>query len=505
MAETEEKTKQEQEPQKSKFEGEFEKFNDAECSADGRVYAKEGELYIPELGVVCYGAGPCGKPSQELDTVMPCYHTQNIRTSDGKVYSRKEYADVKKLTDFFNSHGKTLRNAGRYNPAPESKPESDESKNENSTPNIILDEKYKPVEVISLSNPKNTIEQRIPEKHDGLEAVVQEKINDIPVKSALYEPKEENKPEKKLKRTGKIVEFPDEGTLFVATDLHGDMDALEKVVEAFEKKYAENAAKGKETYLLTLGDDIHCDPEDYEVDERGIEFDYSFKLLDKFEELKKKYGKDTVINLMGNHELAHLGLVSFIEITKEDIDQATPFKRGIRKAADKYKIGEGHTIVQKYEAQFKERPILAVTAKGIAFSHSGPVSRNKEETSQIEYSDDFEILLEEFTWNRIHHGIENIAIEDYLKYETRYINAGDAMLKAFNASLLIFGHTPPTSRMFIDAPETRTKLGEGYVLIGNNISIFNTGKTSDGTKRCFLEIELDKPVIDARRIKKVGL
>ena len=57
-----------------------------------------------------------------------------------------------------------------------------------------------------------------------------EKINDIPVKSALYEPKEENKPEKKLKRTGKIVEFPDEGTLFVATDLHGDMDALEKVV-----------------------------------------------------------------------------------------------------------------------------------------------------------------------------------------------------------------------------------------------------------------------------------
>ena len=82
---------------------------------------------------------------------------------------------MKKLTDFFNSHGKTLRNAGRYNPAPESKPKSDESKNENSTPNIILDEKYKPVEVISLSNPKNTIEQRIPEKHDGLEAVVQGK------------------------------------------------------------------------------------------------------------------------------------------------------------------------------------------------------------------------------------------------------------------------------------------------------------------------------------------
>ena len=57
------------------------------------------------------------------------------------------------------------------------------------------------------------------------------------------------------------------------------MDALEKVVEAFEKKYAENAAKGKETYLLTLGDDIHCDPEDYEVDEQGIEFGLFIQII----------------------------------------------------------------------------------------------------------------------------------------------------------------------------------------------------------------------------------
>lgn len=496
MAETEEKTKQKQEPQKSKFEGEFEKFNDAECSADGRVYAKEGELYIPELGVVCYGVGPCGKPSQELDNVMPCYHTQYIRDSDGKVYSRKEYADVKKLNEFFNSHGKTLRNAGRYNPAPESKLKSDESKNENSTPNTILDEKYKPVEVISLSNPKNTIEQRIPENNDGLEAVVQEKINDIPVKSALYEPKEEKKPEKKLKRTGKIVEFPDEGTLFVATDLHGDMDALEKVVEAFEKKYAENAAKGKGTYLLTLGDDIHCDPDDYEVKE-GIEFDNSYKVLDRFDELRAKYGEDAVINLMGNHELGHLWIKDLQTACKGEICQVYPFERAIKR-------DKGAIALKEYIQQIKQRPLLALVNSYISFSHTGPVyGSDKENVSGTEYSERDAFVLEGLLSRRIHEGF-SLPVEQYLKKEDVYINAGNAMCSKFGANLLVFGHTPPSSKFFMVTPQTKTKLSEGYAIINNNMLIFSTGKSSDGTCSRFLQLELDERAKNMEEFEKIG-
>ena len=489
MVEETKEQKSEQEPQKQKFEGEFEKFNDAECSADGRVYVKEGELYIPELGVVCYGAGPYGKPSQELDTVMPCYHTAYIKTSDGKVYSRKDYKDVKKLSEFFNSHGKTLRNLGRtseYTPASESKPKYGESKNENPDTNSILDEKYKPVEVINLSNHKDTIEQRIPEKHEGLEAVVQEKLkklNDAPIKSASYEPKEEKKPEKKVKRTGKIVEFPDEGTLFVATDLHGDMDALEKVIAAFEKKYAENVKDGKKTYLLTLGDDIHKDPKEYEVSD-WLEYDDSYKIIDRFDDLKKKYGSDCIIPLMGNHEMAHLGIKELQYAVKDNVDQVRPFQRSVKR-------DKGEEAIEKYMEEFRERPLMAITSSGLIFAHSGP-TRNVtlEQIRNVEYSKDYRYLLQQLIINRIHDGLTE-ELDYYLKKEEEFINSSNKMLESFNANALILGHTPPTNRFFFETAKTR--LRENYACLGDNVLIFNTGKLK-GQQGRFLEIELGRRI-----------
>ena len=97
MAETEGKTKQEQEPQKANLKANL--INSMMLNAllmaeytqrEGNYTSLSWVLFVMYLTLRV-------SSSQELDTVMPCHHTQNIRTSDGKVYSRKEYADVKKL------------------------------------------------------------------------------------------------------------------------------------------------------------------------------------------------------------------------------------------------------------------------------------------------------------------------------------------------------------------------------------------------------------------------
>jgi hypothetical protein len=348
------------------------------------------------------------------------------------------------------------------------------------------DKKYDPSEeAVKIYNPQKekAIEQIIPESHKGLEAVVQEKADVAPVKSTPYEPKEE----KKVKRTGKIVEYPDEGTLFVATDLHGDMDALEKVVEAFEKKYAENAAVGKQTYLLTLGDDIHCDPDDYEVDEHGFEFDYSYKVLDRFDELRRKYGEDAVINLMGNHELAHLEIDGLQYAIKDNINQCTPFKRGLRKAIGKWEEGQGWEEVKAYVDNMRNRPLMALTAQGLILSHSGPTKNiSLEQVRKAEYTSHYELLLEQILIRRIHEGLRQEK-NYYLRKEEIYINAAEKMIESFNAKALIVGHTPPTDRFFFNT--AKTVMGDSYTLLGNKVMVFSTGKT-DSMEGHFLEIEL---------------
>lgn len=483
-----EETAKEREPQKEHFEGEFERFNDAECSADGRVYAKEGELYIPELGVVCYGNGPCGKPSQELDTATPCYHTAFIKTSEGKVYARKDYKDVKKLKEFFDSHGKTLRkmhnnkqmqslkerlsaNDAYSTKIPEGREEHIESKNPAGPYN----------ETIGVySAPK----AEAPKQNPSLESEVER----APVK--------ENILEKGVKRNGKVVEYPNNGTLFVATDLHGDMGSLEEVISAFEKKHAENAKTGKHTYLLTLGDDIHKDPEDYEI-KNGLEYDDSYKALDRLEELRTKYGKYAVISLMGNHEIAHLGIKELQYAVKYNVDQTKPFKRAVRRS-------KGDEAMGKYIEQIRERPLMAQIQNGILFSHTGPFfGGKKKDVCEAEYSEKCMAILEGFLTRRIHEGF-SLTIDEYLEEEKSYTSAGDTMRAAFGANLLVLGHTPPSKRFFMEHPKANTRMGNGYISLKNNMFIFTTGKQRECAGNCFLELDLGRPIANVAELEKRG-
>lgn len=483
--ETEENTK-EKESQKEHFNGEFERFKDAECSADGRVYAKEGELYIPELGLVCYGNGPCGKPSQEIDTATPCYHTAYIKTSEGKVYARKDYQGIKKLKEFFDSHGNTLKDAYKAQRKEELGLVSNTS-----IENAVEVNEPEPTEATSNYEPKEeTSSTTLVEPVSAIEGI----------KSGSLEQKVSNG----VKRDGKIVEYPNEGTLFVATDIHGDMDALEKVIAAFEKKYAKNSKIGKKTYLLTLGDDIHCDPDDYEKDEHGIEFDYSYRVLYRFDELRRKYGEDAVINLMGNHELVHIGLNDFRHVGKNEIEQGMPFKRGIRKAAGKYREGGGSEEVEKYVDRLKKRPLVAIAPNGIVFSHTGPTVLDKEGIAQTPvYSNKDAPYLRALTQKRMHPGFVELAEEDYLRYEQHYLEMVARARDKWKAKAFVIGHTPPKPELFINTPQTHTKWGEGYMRVGDNVFIFATGNYGE-EERCFLELNLNKPILNVFDISKMS-
>jgi len=136
-----------------------------------------------------------------------------------------------------------------------------------------------------------------------------------------------------------------DGRLMVVSDLHGQRAAFDRYIQTFLEGYSE----GLYDRLILLGDLIHGYGDEAE--------DASLSMVLDVIDLQARYGAETVMMLLGNHELPHIYGIS---LAKGEHDFSARFERQLR----------GHR--EKVLTFFKGLPLAVRTGCGVLLTHAGP-------------------------------------------------------------------------------------------------------------------------------------
>ena len=245
-----------------------------------------------------------------------------------------------------------------------------------------------------------------------------------------------------------IIRLPHHGKAIIVTDLHGNWNDFEKVMELWEE------TSRKEYHLIITGDFIHA---------MGRENDRSVDILEK---VMYEWGRHENFHLLlGNHEWATLTRMS---VYKGGINVTLNFEDLLQ---DKFQ-DDWESKLNEYTRFLRKLPLAVITANKVFISHAGPPKNIMSLDELIHLTKDgymdnqslFEIL-----WCR--HG-------DYSKKDV------DLFLEAVGCKAMIVGHTPVN----------------GFKLIGNQLVI--SSSYSQG-KKSYVELDLEKDIRGAKDLKKM--
>ncbi len=151
----------------------------------------------------------------------------------------------------------------------------------------------------------------------------------------------------------RIAEIRGPGRLFVASDLHGNLEDFRRMVELFEGE--------EDSALLFLGDLFHgpgCTLEEWRAEHMTMGDwypDRSTRLLREYLELIDRY-PNRVVSIMGNHEHAHIGGP---RVAKFYFDEAAAMESLL---TDDYIAALRKMII--------DMPLIATTDCGIVATHA---------------------------------------------------------------------------------------------------------------------------------------
>jgi len=157
------------------------------------------------------------------------------------------------------------------------------------------------------------------------------------------------------------------GTALVVTDLHGDLDAFARCVDLFHTL----RERGEAQRLIFLGDLIHG--------YGPLDRDGSLTMILRVIKLQEELGPDTVMMLLGNHEMPH---IYSITLAKGDMEFTSRFEN---------LLGEHRDRVLSF---FKSLPFAIRTASGVMLTHAGPALDAIRHADTLRYFD-HQALLDE--------------------------------------------------------------------------------------------------------------
>lgn len=247
--------------------------------------------------------------------------------------------------------------------------------------------------------------------------------------------------------TGDLIKLPRDGLALIVTDLHGNINDFDKIIEIW------GDLSTNKKHLILTGDFIHA---------MGSENDHSLEILN----VVRDYCQfDNFHLLLGNHEWA---TITNCSVYKGGVDQSLNFEELLKNKFG----GEWKHKLEEYTNFFKELPVAVKTDNGVFISHSGP-PKNLNSIDEIMnmtqkgYSDNPQLF--ELLWNR--YG-------DYTKTDV------DNFLHKVGCKAMIVGHTPV----------------KGYKLIRNQLIV--SSSYSKG-KKAYVELDLEKEIRGGRDLKKM--
>lgn len=162
----------------------------------------------------------------------------------------------------------------------------------------------------------------------------------------------------------------DSGIAMVVTDLHGEGE----VYATIRHKFMEMREQGVVNRLIICGDLIHG--------YRSAENDYSLNMLLDVMKLQQELGSDTVIMLMGNHEMPHIYNVT---LSKGNLEFTARFEKTLTQS------GRREDVI-KFLANL---PFYVFTQAGVMISHAGATNIiTDEEQARRALTFDHQALLQ---------------------------------------------------------------------------------------------------------------
>ncbi|MGB1288660.1 MAG: metallophosphoesterase, partial [Aggregatilineales bacterium] len=150
----------------------------------------------------------------------------------------------------------------------------------------------------------------------------------------------------------KVHDF-DSGIAMVVTDLHGDGAVYEHLRDIFLDLHE----KGEADRLIICGDLIHGYGD--EADDKSLEM-----LLDVMR-LQSEMGEDTIILLMGNHEMPH---IYGITLSKGNLAFTPRFERALTRLDANADNDYNRADVIRF---LKSLPFYVRTKAGVLLTHAG--------------------------------------------------------------------------------------------------------------------------------------
>lgn len=147
-----------------------------------------------------------------------------------------------------------------------------------------------------------------------------------------------------------------EGIAMVITDLHGSWD----VYRQLRDRFLEQNAKGLVDRLVICGDLIHG--------EGNEDADASLEMLLDIMTLQTEFGSDTVVMLLGNHELPHIYGLS---LAKGTIQYTPRFEASLSRLDQHFRSLYRRKNVVDFLASL---PFFACTRAGVMLTHAGASS-----------------------------------------------------------------------------------------------------------------------------------
>jgi hypothetical protein len=156
-----------------------------------------------------------------------------------------------------------------------------------------------------------------------------------------------------------------DGVAVIVTDLHGDRDAFHRYLTRFRRLHQ----SGEAQRLIFLGDLIHG--------YGSPQSDASLSMVLDLIALQHEVGADTVMMLLGNHEMPHIYGVS---LAKGEIEFSPRFEHA---------LGQRRDAVLAF---FDSLPLYVRTAAGVTLTHAGPATKIAQHVALLREFDHQAIL-----------------------------------------------------------------------------------------------------------------
>lgn len=198
------------------------------------------------------------------------------------------------------------------------------------------------------------------------------------------------------------------GVTMVVTDLHGDGEAFDRCVETFLALRQSDEVD----HLVFLGDLVHGygSPEE----------DASLRMVLRIIEMQEKLGEQTVIALLGNHEMPHIYGIS---LAKGSLEFTPRFEHA---------LGSHRNTVIEF---FKRMPFAVRTGAGVLLSHAGPDDSSSNRAGRLRHFDHNDLLDDadrnlasrsDLDMNKVYEAYTEISGHSYAELALHYLAVEDA-------------------------------------------------------------------------------